>query len=46
MITKIILAVIVIHLIVGFGWLVYKLSPREGDELIDSQDYEENSEIN
>lgn len=31
--TKIILAIIVIHLIVGFGFLIYKLSPRKGEEL-------------
>ena len=42
MITKILLGIIVIHLIAGFGWLLYKLSPRKGDELIDSS----NEEIN
>ncbi len=26
------LAVIVLHLLVGFGWLAYKLSPRKGDK--------------
>ena len=27
--TKIVLALILIHLILGFGWLFYQLSPRE-----------------
>lgn len=40
MITKILLAIIVLHLVAGFGWLVYKLSPRDGDELIDNSDEE------
>lgn len=26
---KIIILLIVLHLVVGFGWLVYKLSPRK-----------------
>jgi len=26
------LAVIVLHLLVGFGWLAYKLSPKKGDK--------------
>ena len=30
--TKIILALIAIHLLVGFGWLIYKLSPRDKDK--------------
>ena len=39
MITKILLGIIVLHLVLGFGWLAYKLTPRDGDELIDnSQD--------
>ena len=29
--TKIILGLIVLHLVIGFGWLVYKLSPRDND---------------
>ncbi|MDF1697101.1 MAG: hypothetical protein P1U56_14760 [Saprospiraceae bacterium] len=41
MLTKIILGVIVFHLVLGFGWLAYKLSPRDGDELIDSSIQEE-----
>ncbi len=29
--TKIILTPIVLHLLVGFGWMIYKLSPRKED---------------
>ena len=29
---KIGLIVIVLHLLVGFGWLLYKLSPRKSDK--------------
>lgn len=29
--TKIIIGIIVLHLIGGFGWLLYKLSPRKSD---------------
>jgi hypothetical protein len=29
---KIGLAVIVLHLIIGFGWLIYKLSPKKSDK--------------
>lgn len=43
---KIILAIIVIHLIAGFGWLIWKLSPKDGDELIDSSyDHDDQNEI-
>jgi uncharacterized protein YqhQ len=28
---KIIIAVILLHFVVGFGYLIYKLSPRKGD---------------
>ena len=38
LVTKIILGIIVLHLIIGFGWLFWKLSPREGDKLIDGSD--------
>lgn len=38
--TKIILAIILIHLIAGFGFLIYKLTPRKGEEL-ESYDSEE-----
>lgn len=42
MLTNILIAIVVIHLIAGFGWLVYKLAPRKGEELIDSYNEEEN----
>jgi len=32
LITKIILGLIALHLLVGFGWLVYKLMPRKNEE--------------
>lgn len=35
--TKIILALIVLHLLAGFGWLIYKLSPRKEDQEDDSE---------
>lgn len=38
MLTNILLGVILLHLIIGFGWLAHKLSPHKGDELIDSID--------
>ncbi|MEM9546349.1 MAG: hypothetical protein AAGA77_10255 [Bacteroidota bacterium] len=42
MVTKIILAIIVLHLVVTGVWLGFKLAPREGDELIDSYEEELN----
>lgn len=36
MLTNILIAVIVIHLIAGFGWLMYKLSSKE--DLIDGSE--------
>lgn len=36
--TQIILALIVLHLLVGFGWLIYKLSPRKEDKPEDDPD--------
>ena len=42
MLTNIILIVILLHLVLGFGWLAYKLSPKKGDELIDSSEDLEN----
>jgi Tfp pilus assembly protein PilO len=27
--TKIILALIALHLVIGFGWMIYKLSPKK-----------------
>jgi len=38
--TKLILILTALHLIIGFGWLVYKLSPRKGDEKDESTDSE------
>lgn len=31
-VVKIVIAIIVLHLVVGFGFLMYKLSPRKGDQ--------------
>jgi hypothetical protein len=42
MLVKIILVIIVLHLIAGFGWMVYKLTPRKGEEIIDSSQDELN----
>jgi hypothetical protein len=39
--TKIILIIIILHLVVGFGFLVYKLSPRKEDEDINEDEPEE-----
>ncbi len=36
--TKIILGIIVLHLIIGFGWLIYKLSPRPNDKPWDDEE--------
>ena len=33
--TKIIVILIVLHLLVGFGFLMYKLSPRKEDKIED-----------
>lgn len=41
MLTKIILGIIVLHLIGGFGWLLYKLTPREEDDLLGNNKDEE-----
>jgi hypothetical protein len=35
--TKIILALIALHLLVGFGWMIYKLSPRKEDNQDDQE---------
>ena len=35
LVTNIVVIIIVIHLIAGFGYLIYKLSPRKGDEIED-----------
>ncbi len=34
---KVGLIVIVLHLLLGFGWLIYKLSPRKKDKKDESQ---------
>lgn len=44
MVTNIILIIILLHLVIGFGWLMFKLAPRKGDELIDSSEHLENKE--
>jgi len=41
MFTNIILIIILLHLVIGFGWLAYKLAPRKGDKLIDSSEQQE-----
>lgn len=28
----IVISIIILHLVAGFGWLIYKLSPRKEDE--------------
>lgn len=43
MITHILLAIVVIHLIAGFGWMIYKLAPRDSEGLIDNSDDETDS---
>ncbi len=45
LLTKIIIGVIVLHLIVGFGWLMYQLSPRKGDQLIDEAESQTENEV-
>ena len=42
--TTIILAVILLHLVVGFGYLIYKLSPKEGDKTLEELDEEMNND--
>lgn len=39
--TQIIFIVILLHILIGVGWLMWKLSPRKGDQLIDSSDIED-----
>ena len=43
--TKVIVGLILLHLIIGFGWLMYKLSPQEGDRLMDSSESQTENEI-
>jgi hypothetical protein len=35
--TKIILGLILLHLLIGFGWLIYKLSPRKENKEDDTK---------
>jgi hypothetical protein len=35
--TKIVLGLILLHLLVGFGWLIYKLSPRKEEKDDDTE---------
>lgn len=45
LLTKIIIGLIVLHLIVGFGWLMYKLSPKKGDQLVDKAESQTENEV-
>lgn len=36
--TKIGLIVIILHFFIGFGWLIYKLSPKKSDKNINNTD--------
>ncbi len=40
----VVIAVIILHFVVGFGYLIYKMSPKKGDKVEDetSQKNEEN----
>ena len=35
--TKVIIAIVVLHFIGGFGYLIYKLSPQKGDREEDNE---------
>lgn len=37
----IVIIVIILHLVVGFGWLMYKLSPRKEDKNPDDKPQED-----
>jgi flagellar biogenesis protein FliO len=41
--TKVVLVLIALHLILGFGWLVYKLSPRGDKDGSDQSNSKEDS---
>lgn len=46
-ITSIIIGLIALHFVVGFGYLIYKLSPQKGDaEKLENQNQEDNQEKN
>lgn len=36
----VVIIVIILHLVVGFGWLMYKLSPRKEDKNHDDKSQE------
>ena len=38
LLTKILLIVFVLHLVVGFGYMIYRLSPRKSDKEIENAD--------
>lgn len=42
--TKIVLALIVLHLLVGFGWLLYKLLTPTGSGQPDQKDLQDRTE--
>lgn len=44
LLTKIIIGTIALHLLAGFGWLMYKLSPKKGDQLIDNSESQTENE--
>lgn len=41
---KVIIAAIILHLVLGFGWLIYKLSPRKKQKT-EQSDSDSNREI-
>ena len=45
--TKIVLIIILLHLVVGFGFIFYQLLPRKGDKggLQNENSTEENAEV-
>jgi flagellar basal body-associated protein FliL len=38
LVTIILVVVILVHFLIGFGYLVYKLSPRKGDKKAESNE--------
>jgi len=46
MLIKIIVGIIMLHLILGFGWLIYKLAPRKGDKIIENHEVNDEWENN
>ncbi|MEZ4817861.1 MAG: hypothetical protein R2776_07815 [Flavobacteriaceae bacterium] len=45
-ITIVIIVIIVLHLVIGFGWLIYKLSPRKKGADTETKDKEESQKNN